>query len=335
MLKGVTSTCLVAVLVSLVFSGCDGPQKSPSIPPPAVPPASVTPPAKPEEKKPLEVPKVEVKAEVKADLKPEIKAEAKPEAKPAISVETPKPAETPVAKPAEVVPTKPEEKKATETVTPPQPTPAPTPPAAAPAAPAAAAVAGAPHPALLNPALANEKAPEKFKAKFTTTKGDFVIEVTRAWSPNGADRFYNMVKIGYLNDVAFFRNIQGFMVQFGINGDPKVNEKWRNANIKDDPVVGSNLPGYVTFAQSSAVNSRTTQMFINFGSNTRLDGMRFAPFGQIVEGMNVVQALYNVYGEGAPGGRGPRQDLVQTQGNAYLKESFPLLDYVKTATIAN
>jgi peptidyl-prolyl cis-trans isomerase A (cyclophilin A) len=188
-------------------------------------------------------------------------------------------------------------------------------------------------PALLDPSLAEEKAPDTFRAKFTTTKGDFVIEVTRKWAPNGADRFYNMVKIGYLNDVAFFRNIEGFMVQFGINGDPKVNKKWRDANIKDDPVVKSNTPGYVTFAQSSARNSRSTQVFINFGDNSRLDRDRFAPFGKVVEGMDVVKSLYNVYGEGAPNGRGPDQQRVQLEGNTYLKKSFPKLDYIKKAVI--
>lgn len=308
MLKGLISNFLATLWILFVLSGCDSPHKSPPAPP-TPPPASPTPtrPATPAPK-PTEPPRPEIKPE------------------------TPKPAETALAKPVEAIQPKPEEKKATETVTPApvQPVPPPTPPAATPAAPALA-----PNPALLNPALASEKAPEKFKAKFTTTKGDFVIEVKREWAPNGADRFYNLVKIGFLDDAAFFRNIQGFMVQFGINGDPSVSAKWRNANIQDDPVVGSNLPGYVTFAQTQLPHSRSTQFFINFGDNSRLDGMRFAPFGQVVEGMNVVQSLYSGYGEGAPGGRGPRQDLVQSQGNSYLKQNFPLLDYIKTATIVN
>jgi peptidyl-prolyl cis-trans isomerase A (cyclophilin A) len=189
------------------------------------------------------------------------------------------------------------------------------------------------NPALLDPSKATEKAPDTFQAKFTTTKGDFVIEVTRDWAPNGADRFYNMVKIGYLNNVAFFRNIEGFMVQFGINGDPAVNKKWKVSNIKDDPVVESNKPGYVTFAQSGAPNSRSTQVFINFGDNSRLDQDRFAPFGRVVEGMDVVKKLYNGYGEGAPRGLGPDQTRVQAEGNAYLKKSFPKLDYIKKAEI--
>ncbi len=303
MLKGLTSNFLATLWILFVITGCDRPQKGPPAPP-TPPPASSAP-------KPAETPKPEIKPE------------------------TPKPAEKSLAKPVEALQPKPEEKKATETVTPApsQPVPPPTPPTPPTATPAAPAVA--PNPALLNPALAKEKAPEKFRAKFTTTKGDFVIEVKREWAPNGADRFYNLVKIGFLNDAAFFRNIQGFMVQFGINGDPSVSAKWRNENIMDDPVVRSNLPGYVTFAQTQLPNSRSTQFFINFGDNARLDGMRFAPFGQVVEGMNVVQSLYSDYGEGAPSGRGPRQDLVQSQGNSYLKQNFPLLDYVKTATIVN
>ncbi|HEX7378505.1 MAG TPA: peptidylprolyl isomerase [Pirellulales bacterium] len=189
------------------------------------------------------------------------------------------------------------------------------------------------NPALLDPALANDQAPESFKAMFSTTKGDFVIEVPREWAPEGADRFYNLVKIGYFDGAAFFRNIDGFMVQFGINGNPAVNKKWHRANFNDDPVKQSNQRGYVTFAQTSARHSRSTQIFINFGDNGQLDDMRFAPFGRVAEGMKVVDSLYNGYGEGAPGGRGPDQSRVQSEGNAYLKQDFPKLDYIKTAKI--
>ena len=193
---------------------------------------------------------------------------------------------------------------------------------------------GEKNPALLDPSKATEKAPDTFQAKFTTTKGDFVIEVTRDWAPHGADRFYNMVKIGYLNNVAFFRNINGFMVQFGINGDPTVNAKWSESNIKDDPVVESNKPGYVTFAQRGQPNSRSTQVFINFGDNAQsLDPQRFAPFGLVIEGMDVVKSLYNGYGEGAPRGLGPDQMRIQREGNAYLKKNYPKLDYIKKAEI--
>jgi peptidyl-prolyl cis-trans isomerase A (cyclophilin A) len=191
------------------------------------------------------------------------------------------------------------------------------------------------NPAILDPSLAKEEAPEQFKARFSTTKGDFVIEVTRDWAPHAADRFYNLVKIGYFDDIAFFRNIDSFMVQFGINGDPAVNAKWNKANIKDDPVKKSNQPGYVTFAQKGDPNSRTTQIFINFGDNGGLDSQRFAPFGRVVEGMDVVESLYNGYGEGAPRGRGPNQIRIQDEGNAYLKSDFPKLDYVKSAKIVD
>ena len=192
---------------------------------------------------------------------------------------------------------------------------------------------GKPNPALLDPSLAKDEAPDKFKAKFLTTKGEFVIEVTRDWAPNGADRFYNLVKIGYFKDVAFFRNIEGFMVQFGLNGDPKVNAKWSAANIKDDRVKESNKPGYITFAQASSPNSRSTQFFINFGDNSRLDRDRFAPFGKVIEGMDIVNSLYNGYGESAPQGRGPEQGRLKEEGNAYLKKSFPKLDYIKRVSI--
>ena len=188
------------------------------------------------------------------------------------------------------------------------------------------------NPALLNPALANETAPAKFKAKFDTTKGAFVVEVDRDWAPNGADRFYNLVKIGFYDDVAFFRVLDGFVAQFGIHGDPNVMNKWRDAKINDDAVKQSNVRGNLVFA-TAGPNTRTTQLFINFGNNTNLDGMGFSPFGKVVEGMEVVDALYKGYGEGAPRGMGPNQMFIQQRGNEYLKESFPELDFVKTATI--
>lgn len=187
--------------------------------------------------------------------------------------------------------------------------------------------------ALLAPEKATEKAPDGFKVRFKTTKGDFVVAVTRAWSPLGADRFFNAVKVGYYDDVAFFRAISGFMVQFGINGSPEVNAKWREARIQDDPAAGqSNSKGMLSFAMAGP-NTRTTQLFINYGDNSRLDSMGFTPFGKVVEGMEVVDGLYQGYGEGAPRGAGPDQGRVQSEGNAYLKKDFPKLDYVKTASI--
>ena len=189
-----------------------------------------------------------------------------------------------------------------------------------------------PHPGLKDPAKATEKAPDAFKVKFTTTKGDFLVEVNRAWAPNGADRIYNLVKIGYFKDVAFFRAIEGFMVQFGIHGDPAVSAAWRRANIPDDPVKESNKPGYLTFATAGR-NTRTTQLFINYGDNKGLDSQGFSPVGRVIHGMQVVESLYKGYGEGAPNGRGPDQGRVQGEGNAYLKRDFPNLDYIQSATI--
>jgi peptidyl-prolyl cis-trans isomerase A (cyclophilin A) len=185
---------------------------------------------------------------------------------------------------------------------------------------------------LSNPASLTEKAPATYKVKFDTSKGTFVVEVHRDWAPNGADRFYNLVKNGFYNDARFFRVISGFMVQFGINGDPKLSQVWRDANIKDDPVKASNKRGNITFA-TAGPDTRTTQVFINFGNNAGLDDQGFAPFGQVISGMEVVDALYAEYGEGAPRGDGPDQGLVQSQGNAYLTKDFPKLDYIKTATI--
>jgi peptidyl-prolyl cis-trans isomerase A (cyclophilin A) len=187
---------------------------------------------------------------------------------------------------------------------------------------------------LANPAALNEKAPATYKTKFDTSKGVFVVEVRRDWAPNGADRFYNLVKNGFFDNTRFFRVVPNFMVQFGINGDPKVSAPWRGARIQDDKVTQSNKRGHITFA-TSGPNSRTTQVFINFKDNNFLDGQGFAPFGQVVTGMNVVDALYSGYGEGAPSGKGPDQGRIQMEGNDYLTKSFPQLDYVKKASIEN
>jgi peptidyl-prolyl cis-trans isomerase A (cyclophilin A) len=186
--------------------------------------------------------------------------------------------------------------------------------------------------ALENPAGLREQAPATFKARFDTTKGAFVIEVTRAWAPKGADRFYNLVKNGFYDNARFFRVVSGFMVQFGINGDPGIMARWRGAQISDDPVSQSNTRGMITFAMAGP-NTRTSQVFINFGDNSQLDKMGFAPFGRIVSGMNVVDSINAEYGEGAPRGRGPDQGRLQMEGNAYLTKDFPNMDYVKKATI--
>ena len=186
---------------------------------------------------------------------------------------------------------------------------------------------------LADPAKLVEKAPESFKVKFSTTKGDFTLQLGRSLSPNGADRFYNLVKAGYFKDIAFFRVIPGFMGQFGIHGDPVIAAAWRSANIPDDAVKGSNVRGAITFAKSGAPNSRSTQFFINLADNANLDSMGFSPFGKVVEGMDVVDKLNGEYGEGAPSGRGPNQMKVQSEGNTYLKAEFPRLDYIKSATL--
>lgn len=185
------------------------------------------------------------------------------------------------------------------------------------------------HRSLLNPASLNQKAPDVYKAKFTTTKGDFVVEVTRAWSPIGADRFYNLVKNGFFTDVEFFRVVPGFVVQFGISGNPKIATVWSNANIADDPVMQSNKRGFITFAKTGAPNSRATQVFINLGDSTFLDSQGFSPFGQVTEGLDVVEKFDSEYGDNPT----PHQDEITTQGNAYLKKTFPKLDSIKTAAI--
>jgi peptidyl-prolyl cis-trans isomerase A (cyclophilin A) len=195
------------------------------------------------------------------------------------------------------------------------------------------AAAATPRPSLDKPDVLKEKAPDLYRAKLATTKGDILIEVHRDWAPQGADRFFNLVKAGYYNETRFFRVIPGFMAQIGIHGKPELNAIWREQRIPDDPVKKSNLRGFVSFA-TAGPGTRTTQFFINYADgNSRLDGMGFAPFGQVVSGMQVVDGLYGEYGEGAPQGRGPSQNRIQNEGNAYLQRDFPQLDYVKEASI--
>jgi peptidyl-prolyl cis-trans isomerase A (cyclophilin A) len=180
----------------------------------------------------------------------------------------------------------------------------------------------------LDPSLATAQAPEVFLVDFTTTQGDFVLEAHRSWAPYGADRFYNLVKLGFFDDTRFFRAIPDFMVQFGIAGDPEVAAKWRDAIITDDPVTQSNLRGFMSFAQTGQPNSRTTQVFICFTNHPSLDASGFSPFAKVTRGMDVVDNLYKGYGEGAPHGQGPDQTRVQTEGNAYLDRDFPKLDRI-------
>jgi peptidyl-prolyl cis-trans isomerase A (cyclophilin A) len=180
-----------------------------------------------------------------------------------------------------------------------------------------------------------ETAPETYRVLFSTSKGDFTVQVTRAWAPKGADRFYELVKSGFYDDVRFFRVIRQprpFMAQFGISGDPATSAKWTNANLPDDPVMQSNTRGRISFA-TGGPNTRTTQVFINYGDNSRLDSRGFSPFGEVISGMEVVDQLYADYGEGTPNGQGPDQDRIEKEGTPYLTKGWPMLDYVKTAKI--
>ena len=188
-------------------------------------------------------------------------------------------------------------------------------------------------PALLNPASLKATAPETYQVRFTTTKGDFVIKVTRAWAPLGADRFYILCKHHFYDGASFFRVLEGFVAQFGINAHPEVSKVWQTATIKDDPVKHSNVRGFLTFATGGA-DTRTTQVFINLADrNKQLDSMGFSPFGEVVEGMNVVDMLYNKYPDGPPRGNGPNQDQIELRGNAYLEKEFLNLDSIKTTTL--
>jgi peptidyl-prolyl cis-trans isomerase A (cyclophilin A) len=184
--------------------------------------------------------------------------------------------------------------------------------------------------ALLRPALLKAQAPETFQVKFVTTKGDFTMTVTRAWSPLGADRFYNLVRHHYFDNASFFRVVPNFVVQFGISAYPAVSTVWYDANIKDDPVKESNKRGSVTFAKTSRPDSRSSQVFINLKDNNFLDGQGFAPFAVVDgDGMTVVDQLYSGYGDQG----GPDQDKLAKEGKAYLDKEFPKLDSIKTASL--
>jgi peptidyl-prolyl cis-trans isomerase A (cyclophilin A) len=175
----------------------------------------------------------------------------------------------------------------------------------------------------------DEQAPATFRARFETSQGPLVIEVHREWAPLGADRFYTLVKGGFYDGVRFFRVLSGFMAQFGLSGDPKVQAAWASANLMDEPAKQSNLRGFVTFAKESSPNTRYTMVFINYKDNSYLDADGFAPFGQVVVGMDVVDKLYGGYGRTNV----PDQRRIKSEGNVYLTSEYPKLDFIKTATI--
>jgi peptidyl-prolyl cis-trans isomerase A (cyclophilin A) len=213
----------------------------------------------------------------------------------------------------------------------PSPSPAPTTAAPSPSPTPAATPLASPSPAgsaaLRDPSLATVKAPATFRVRFTTTRGVFVVAVTRAWAPLGADRFYNLVRAGFFDGARFFRIVPGFVVQFGLNGDPRVNQAWESARIADDPVRQTNARGRLTFA-TAGPGSRTTQLFVNLKDNRALDGMGFAPFGEVsAAGMAVVDSIYSGYGEL------PDQGRITSEGDGYLASQFPKLDYVKKAEL--
>ena len=187
---------------------------------------------------------------------------------------------------------------------------------------------------LLDPdtVLERRAAPDTFDIRFSTTRGPFVVRVTRTWAPRGTDRLFYLVTNGFYDGARFFRVLPQFAAQFGAPGDPRVNRVWETRTIRDDPVRRSNVRGFVSFA-TAGPNTRTTQLFVNIGNNTRLDRLGFAPLGKVVLGMAAVDSLYGGYGEGAPAGRGPDQDRIAAEGNRYLAAAFPKLDVIDSARV--
>lgn len=182
------------------------------------------------------------------------------------------------------------------------------------------------------PPAVDQAAPNVFHVRFKTSKGDFVAEINRQWSPKGADRFYNMVNVGYFQDNAIFRAVPNFMFQFGLHGNPAVNEDWAEARIPDDAPVGvSNLPGTLCFAKTGQPNSRSVQMFVNLGQNVPLDSQGFTPFGKVIEGMDVVRKINTEYGENPRGE--DVQGRLKREGNAYILERFPRIDLIRSVEL--
>jgi peptidyl-prolyl cis-trans isomerase A (cyclophilin A) len=180
-----------------------------------------------------------------------------------------------------------------------------------------------------------QPAPDSFRVEFETSRGQFAVLARRDWAPHGVDRFYYLTKHHYYDSTYFFRVVENFVAQFGISGNPQINSAWRSRQIPDDPVRRSNTRGTIAFA-SQGPNTRTVQLFINLKDNTKLDtyGGGFPPIAEVIDGLNVVESFYDGYGEGAPSGLGPRQDLIMGQGNDYLRRYFPRLDFIKRASIA-
>jgi cyclophilin family peptidyl-prolyl cis-trans isomerase len=190
-------------------------------------------------------------------------------------------------------------------------------------------VAGQTAARLKDPAALTEQAPATYRARFETSQGVFVIEAHRDWAPNAADRFYNLVKNGFYDNARFFRVLSGFMVQFGLNGDPEVQRPWSSAGLPDEPAKQSNTRGIVSFARESSPNSRYTMVFINYKDNSYLDSEGFPPFGQVIAGMDVVEKLYSGYGRANV----PDQRRILSEGNAYLAAEYPKLDFIKRARV--
>jgi len=214
------------------------------------------------------------------------------------------------------------------------PAPAPTNVATPPPAPTPPSPPASANPGLLDPGKANAKAPATFQVRFETTKGEFVVKASRSWAPLGAGRFYNLVKVGYYDDVAFHRVVDGKLAQFGVSGYPGANLAWKDARIRDEPARKSNARGRVAFATSGR-DERVSHVFVNLADNTEFDTLGFSPFGEVVRGMDVVDRLHADYGEAAPRGRGPDPGRIRTLGNPYLREGFPELDYVNRATLVD
>ncbi len=188
---------------------------------------------------------------------------------------------------------------------------------------------------LLNPDndFWQEQAPSVFKVKIKTTKGDFLIEAHQDWAPIGVDRFYNLVRSGFFDDSRFYRVRAGFIAQFGLPGNPEITKAWENRSMPDDPVKQTNTRGTIAYAMTGP-DTRTTQLYINYDDNSRLDEQGFAPIGRVIEGMAVVDSLYSGYDESAGGGmRGGKQGKILKFGNKHLDKKFPKLDRLEKAFI--